>query len=96
MMWNYARFDFGKSYFRDVSVMLDLIGEKLPVSIARHLDDAVELSDLNSARHPQGGKGSARGSTCDIDVIIVRNFIAILLNILFPAVRSGHTFRCAG
>jgi microcin C transport system permease protein len=33
MMWNYARFDFGESYFRDVSV-LRLIGEKLPVSIS--------------------------------------------------------------
>jgi microcin C transport system permease protein len=33
MMWNYARFDFGKSYFRDVSV-IQLIKEKLPVSIS--------------------------------------------------------------
>ena len=33
MMWNYLRFDFGKSYFRDVSV-LELIKEKLPVSIS--------------------------------------------------------------
>ncbi len=33
MLWNYARFDFGKSYFRDVSV-LELIKEKLPVSIS--------------------------------------------------------------
>src|SRR5688500_4406978 len=33
MIWNYARFDFGESYFRDVSV-LSLIGEKLPVSIS--------------------------------------------------------------
>ncbi len=33
MIWNYARFDFGKSYFRDVSV-LQLIREKLPVSIS--------------------------------------------------------------
>jgi microcin C transport system permease protein len=33
MMWNYLRFDFGKSYFRDVSV-LQLIKEKLPVSIS--------------------------------------------------------------
>ena len=32
MMWNYARFDFGKSYFRSVSVV-DLVIEKLPVSI---------------------------------------------------------------
>jgi microcin C transport system permease protein len=33
MMWNYARFDFGNSYFRDVPV-LTLIAEKLPVSIS--------------------------------------------------------------
>ena len=33
MMWNYIRFDFGKSYFRDVSV-LQLIKEKLTVSIS--------------------------------------------------------------
>lgn len=33
MVWNYARLDFGESYFRDISV-LDLIAEKLPVSIS--------------------------------------------------------------
>lgn len=33
MLWNYLRFDFGKSYFRDVSI-LNLIKEKLPVSIS--------------------------------------------------------------
>src|SRR5438067_2995595 len=33
MLWNYVRFDFGKSYFRDLSV-LQLIKEKLPVSIS--------------------------------------------------------------
>jgi microcin C transport system permease protein len=33
MLWNYVRFDFGKSYFRDVSV-LQLIREKLPVSMS--------------------------------------------------------------
>ena len=33
MLTNYARFDFGKSYFRDVSV-LQLIREKMPVSIS--------------------------------------------------------------
>jgi len=32
MLWDYIRFDFGKSYFRDISV-LQLIKEKLPVSI---------------------------------------------------------------
>ena len=33
MLWNYARFDFGESYFRDISV-LSLIVEKMPVSIS--------------------------------------------------------------
>ncbi|HEY4192362.1 MAG TPA: microcin C ABC transporter permease YejB [Mesorhizobium sp.] len=33
MLWDYARFDFGDSYFRDISV-LDLILEKMPVSIS--------------------------------------------------------------
>src|SRR5919204_3884464 len=33
MLWNFGRFDFGKSYFRDVRV-LDLIKEKLPVSMS--------------------------------------------------------------
>jgi microcin C transport system permease protein len=33
MIWDYARFDFGNSYFRDVSV-LQLIRERLPVSIS--------------------------------------------------------------
>ncbi|MGA0540489.1 microcin C ABC transporter permease YejB [Neotabrizicola sp. VNH66] len=32
MMWNYATFDFGESYFRRISVV-DLILEKMPVSI---------------------------------------------------------------
>ncbi|MEI4196963.1 microcin C ABC transporter permease YejB [Roseovarius sp. E0-M6] len=31
MMWNYARFDFGESYFRKIEV-IDLVLEKLPVS----------------------------------------------------------------
>src|SRR5258705_12909831 len=33
MVWNFSRFDFGKSYFRDVSV-IQLIREKLPVSMS--------------------------------------------------------------
>jgi microcin C transport system permease protein len=33
MMWSYVRFDFGRSVFRDISVV-DLIKEKLPVSIS--------------------------------------------------------------
>ncbi len=33
MLWNYSRFDFGESYFRDISV-LALVKEKLPVSVS--------------------------------------------------------------
>ncbi len=33
MLWNYARFDFGNSYFQDKAVV-DLIIEKMPVSIS--------------------------------------------------------------
>lgn len=33
MVWDYVRFDFGESYFRDVRV-IDLIAEKLPVSVS--------------------------------------------------------------
>ena len=33
MMWNYARFDFGESYFSDKRVV-DLVIEKMPVSIS--------------------------------------------------------------
>lgn len=33
LMWDYIRFDFGDSYFRDVAVV-DLILEKMPVSIS--------------------------------------------------------------
>ncbi len=33
MMWNYVRFDFGTSYFRDEAV-IDLVLDKMPVSIS--------------------------------------------------------------
>ncbi|AWN36835.1 microcin C ABC transporter permease YejB [Methylobacterium radiodurans] len=33
MIWDYARFDFGRSYFRDVTV-IELIRERLPVSVS--------------------------------------------------------------
>jgi microcin C transport system permease protein len=32
MLWNYLRFDFGDSYYRDISV-IDLVIQKMPVSI---------------------------------------------------------------
>jgi len=33
MMWDYLRFDFGQSFFRDTSV-IDLIAQKMPVSVS--------------------------------------------------------------
>lgn len=33
MIWNYVRFDFGESYFRDTTV-IDLLIEKMPVSVS--------------------------------------------------------------
>src|SRR6516164_1819264 len=88
MLWNYIRFDFGKSYFRDTSV-LQLIKEKLPVSISLGLWLTL-LSYLISI--PLGIKKAVQdGSRFDIwtsGVIIVGYAIpgflfAILLIILF-------------
>ena len=55
MLWNYLRFDFGKSYFRDITRAAADQGEAAGLDLARHLDDAADLPDLDSARHPQGG-----------------------------------------
>jgi microcin C transport system permease protein len=88
MMWNYLRFDFGKSYFRDVSV-IQLIKEKLPVSISLGIWMTL-LSNLISI--PLGIRKAVRdGSPFDMwtsSVIIVGYaipgfLIAILLIILF-------------
>src|SRR5262247_1290226 len=88
MLWNYARFDFGKSYFRDVRV-LDLIKEKLPVSMSLGIWMTL-LTYLISI--PLGIRKAIReGSRCDIwtsGVIVVGYAIpgflfAILLIVLF-------------
>jgi microcin C transport system permease protein len=88
MLWNYSRFDFGKSYFRDATV-LSLIKEKLPVSISLGLWLTL-LTYLISI--PLGIRKAVRdGSLFDVwtsGVIIVGYSIpgflfAILLIILF-------------
>jgi microcin C transport system permease protein len=88
MLWHYLRFDFGKSYFRDVSV-LGLIKEKLPVSISLGIWMTL-LSYLISI--PLGIRKAVRdGSQFDVwtsGVIIIGYAIpgflfAILLIILF-------------
>ena len=88
MLWNYLRFDFGESYFRDISV-LDLIVEKMPVSISLGLWMTL-LSYLISI--PLGvRKAVADGSRFDTwtSAVIIVGFaipgflFAILLIILF-------------
>jgi microcin C transport system permease protein len=101
MLWDYARFDFGKSYFRDVSV-LQLIGEKLPVSITLGLWMTL-LSYAISI--PLGIKKAVRdGSSFDIwtsAIVIVGYAIpgflfAILLIVLFAGGSFWQIFPLRG
>jgi microcin C transport system permease protein len=88
MLWNYIRFDFGKSYFRDTTV-LELIKEKMPVSISLGLWLTL-LTYLISI--PLGIRKAVRdGSTFDVwtsGVVIIGYaipgfLIAVLLIVLF-------------
>jgi microcin C transport system permease protein len=101
MLWNYARFDFGKSYFRDTTV-LQLIKEKLPVSISLGIWLTL-LTYLISI--PLGiRKAVADGSQFDVwtsGVIIVGYAIpgflfAILLIILFAGGSFFNIFPLRG
>src|SRR6202050_1709808 len=101
MLWNYLRFDFGKSYFRDVSV-IELIKEKLPVSILLGIWMTL-LSYLISI--PLGIRKAVReGSHFDMwtsSVIIVGYAIpgflfAILLIILFAGGSFFQIFPLCG
>src|SRR6201999_4129371 len=88
MLWNFARFDFGKSYFRDISV-IQLIKEKLPVSMSLGLWMAL-LSNLISI--PLGIRKAVKdGTPFDTwtSAVVIVGFaipsflFAILLIILF-------------
>lgn len=88
MLWDYSRFDFGESYFRDISV-LDLIVEKMPVSVSLGLWITL-LSYLISI--PLGIRKAVKdGSSFDIwtsGIVIIGYAIpgflfAILLMVLF-------------
>ncbi|QFU17436.1 microcin C ABC transporter permease YejB [Microvirga thermotolerans] len=101
MLWDYARFDFGKSYFRDISV-LQLIREKLPVSISLGLWMTL-LSYAISI--PLGIRKAVRdGSAFDIwtsGVVIVGYAIpgflfAILLIVLFAGGSFWQIFPLRG
>jgi microcin C transport system permease protein len=101
MLWNYSRFDFGKSYFRDTTV-LQLIKEKLPVSISLGIWLTL-LTYLISI--PLGIRKAVRdGSRFDIwtsGVIIVGYAIpgflfAILLIVLFAGGSFWNLFPLRG
>jgi microcin C transport system permease protein len=97
MLWNYLRFDFGKSYFRDATV-LQLIKEKLPVSISLGIWMTL-LSYLISI--PLGVRKAVRdGTSFDVwtsSVVIIGYAIpgflfAILLIIVFAGGSLGPLY----
>jgi microcin C transport system permease protein len=101
MLWNYLRFDFGRSYFRDASV-LSLIAEKLPVSISLGLWLTL-LTYLISI--PLGIRKAVRdGSSFDVwtsGLIIVAYalpgfLVAVLLIVLFAGGSFYQWFPLAG
>jgi microcin C transport system permease protein len=88
MLWDYIRFDFGESYFRDISV-IDLVIEKMPVSISLGLWLTLISYGISI---PLGIRKAIKdGSTFDVwtsGIIIVAYAIpgflfAILLMVLF-------------
>ena len=93
MLKNYATFDFGKSYFRDVQV-IELIKEKLPVSVSLGLWMTV-LTYLISI--PLGiRKAMQDGSRFDVwtsSVIVVGYAVpGFLLAVLLIVLFAGGTF----
>ncbi|GJD51840.1 Inner membrane ABC transporter permease protein YejB [Methylobacterium crusticola] len=93
MLWDYARFDFGKSYFRDVSV-IQLIREKLPVSVTLGLWMTLISYAISI---PLGIRKAVRdGSPFDIwtsGVVIVGYAIpGFLFAILLIVLLSGGSF----
>jgi microcin C transport system permease protein len=101
MMWDYARFDFGESYFRSISV-IDLVIEKMPVSITLGLWSTL-IAYLISI--PLGiAKATRDGTKFDTwtsGVIIVAYAIpgflfAIMLLVLFAGGRYFQIFPLRG
>src|SRR5215471_18114765 len=101
MVWNYIRFDFGRSFYRDINVV-DLIKEKLPVSISLGLWTTL-LTYLISI--PLGiAKAVRDGTPYDVwtsAVVIAGSAIpsflfAILLIVLFAGSSYFHWFPLRG
>ena len=98
MLWNYLRFDFGESYFRDISASCELIlREAAGVDLARSVDDADLLRGVDPARHPPRPCATVRKfDTWTSAVIVIVGYaipgflFAVLLIILFA---GGSVFR---
>src|SRR3977135_154254 len=86
MVWNFTRFDFGKSYFRDVSV-LQLIKDKLRVALSLGICKAVQ----------DGSKFDTWTSAVIIVGFAIPGFLfAILLIILFAGGSFFNIFPLRG
>jgi len=101
MIWDYARFDFGDSFFRDRKVV-DLVLEKMPVSISLGLWTTLLVYLISI---PLGVAKAVRdGTRFDVwtsGVVIVGNAIpsflfAILLIVLFAGGRYWDWFPLRG
>jgi microcin C transport system permease protein len=93
MMWNYIRFDFGESFFRNTSV-LDLIKDKLPVSISLGVWIMIFSYTISI---PLGIRKAVKdGSTFDVwtsGVIIVGYAVpSFLFGILLIVLFAGGSF----
>ena len=101
MLWNYIRFDFGDSFFRDRTVV-DLVLEKMPVSISLGLWTMLLVYTISI---PLGiAKAVRDGSRFDVwtsGVVVVGNAIpsflfAILLIVVFAGGRYLDWFPLRG
>ncbi len=101
MLWNYARFDLGESYYRDISV-IDLVLEKMPVSISLGIWSTLLIYLISI---PLGIKKAVKdGQAFDIwtsAIVFIGHAIpsfmfAILLIILFAGGRYFDIFPLRG
>jgi microcin C transport system permease protein len=93
MVWNYARFDFGQSYFRDISV-INLIREKLPVSISLGLwmTLATYLISIPLGVKKAVNDGSAFDVWTSVVVIVGSAIPGFLFAILLIVLFAGGSF----
>jgi microcin C transport system permease protein len=101
MIWNYARFDFGKSYFRDETVF-HLVVSKMPVSISLGLWTTLLIYLISI---PLGIKKAVKdGTSFDIwtSAVIIAGYaipaflFAVLLIVLFAGGRYLEWFPLRG